>query len=954
MTQRPHWTAGAALLAAYSFLSVPALGRPLPSDERVLSGKLGNGVQWMFRKHDNPPGKMALIVRVDSGSLNESDPQRGLAHFLEHMAFNGTEHFAPGELIPYFESIGMEFGADLNAFTSFDQTAYMLFLPTTEQAQIDKGLMVLSDYVFRALLLDEELDKERGVVLEEMRTGKSAFQRIRDELWPQLFHGSRFAQRLPIGIEEVLAHAPRSEFVDYYRTWYRPENVTVMIVGDEAAEKVTPWIEKWFGEYTGPTPKPEPKGPEFKPFTEPRALVVTDPEMPHCEVGLTNLRPGRPPSTTTEQWRTDLVESIATWIMNRRYEELINKGEATYREASTDVSNFFNDAMLASASATGEPEAWAKMLAELIVEVHRAQEFGFTPRELELAKKELLAEAERAVRTEATRDARRFLFGMVFAVNQGEPILSAQQELDLHKELLPSIELPEVNEAFSEHFRPGTFAYTVETVEKEGIATPPTDEVLAAAHAAWERTVQPIEKAETPTELLASLPAPGKAIESTTDDDLHVTSAWLENGVRLHHRFMDYKQDTVYVSVALAGGVIEETAENAGVTEVAALAVNEAATSRLTSTNIRDIMTGKNINVQAMGGEQDSLTIRISGSPKDVESGLQEVHALLTDGKIEESAFKNWKLTMLQRIERMEKMPMFKAMEATGDLLSGGDPRSSPWTREKVEKQSLAQAQAWFNRLAREAPIEVAVVGDITLDAAKPLIERYLGSLPKRTRSAEHLAGLRRLARPTGPLARHVDVDTMTPQAASIAGFAGCEGRNVHDHRALQLASNILSSRLVKRIREELSMVYSIRVRHRPSWAYQDAGQFGAGTQCDPQNAERLADEVHTMFQGFADTGPTEEELANAKKQLVNNLDTEMKEPDYWWEILAHHDLHGRNLEDEKVAMRAFDPFTVQQVQSVFRKYYTPTRQYRVIAVPIKAKSSEERVEEKPAESPPS
>ena len=204
MRIKARLTALAVMLSALSMLSTPLFGKPLPRDSRIITGKLKNGVTWMYRKHDNPPGKMALMIHVRTGSLNETDSQRGLAHFVEHMAFNGTENFPPGELIPYFESIGMEFGADLNAFTSFDQTAYMLFTPDTETEQIDKALMVLSDYAFRMLFLEEEIEKERGVILEESRTGKNAYQRMRDELWPELFEGSRFAERLPIGKDEII------------------------------------------------------------------------------------------------------------------------------------------------------------------------------------------------------------------------------------------------------------------------------------------------------------------------------------------------------------------------------------------------------------------------------------------------------------------------------------------------------------------------------------------------------------------------------------------------------------------------------------------------------------------------------------------------------------------------------------------------------------------------------
>ena len=230
MSFKESHRATVGLISTMLLLQSAALAQELPHDSRNLSGKLENGVTWIYREHNNPPGKMALMMHVRTGSLNETDAQKGLAHFIEHMSFNGSEHYPPGKLIPYFESIGMQFGADLNAFTSFDETAYMLFTPDPSTNQVDKALTVLSDYAFRDSMIVEEIDKERGVVLEESRTGKGAFQRIRDKLWPELFAGSRFAIRLPIGDDKILATAKKEEFLDYYNTWYRPSNITVVLV----------------------------------------------------------------------------------------------------------------------------------------------------------------------------------------------------------------------------------------------------------------------------------------------------------------------------------------------------------------------------------------------------------------------------------------------------------------------------------------------------------------------------------------------------------------------------------------------------------------------------------------------------------------------------------------------------------------------------------------------------
>lgn len=931
--------------------AVPVWAEDLPSDDRIQSGKLKNGVTWLLRQHDNPKGRLALMIHVDSGSLNETDAQRGLAHFMEHMVFNGTEHFPPGALVPYFESVGMEFGADLNAFTSFDQTAYMLFLPDTETERMDTAFKVLSDYAFRALLNDEEINKERGVILAEARTGKSAEQRMRDKLWPELYAGSRFAERLPIGDEEVIANAPRSEFVDYYRTWYRPEHVTVLIVGDVAPDALVPLVDKWFGAYEAPVPARPQRGPEFKPFREPRALVVTDPEATGCSVQLLTLRPGRPPTTSVEQRRVELVESIGTWIVARRYRERVEKGEANYRNARASVSDEFNDALEVSASASGEPEDWSKMLPELVAEVKRAREFGFTERELELAVKERLANAERAVRTEATTDARMFLFAMLRAVNDKVPALSAQQELELYQRLLPTITLAEVNRAFQEHFTPGTFAYVVELPEKEGVAVPTRDEILSVGQAAWAQVVEPLDQTAGPQKILAADPAPGQVTERSTDADLGITSLTLSNGVRVHHRFMDYRADTVMISISLAGGGIEETKENVGVTDVAQLVFNEPATSRLSATEIRDLMTGKNIRVGGAGGGgrrgrggrggggggargEDAVTLSISGSPEELEAGMQLAHALLTDGRIEESAFRNWKLGTLERLERMQTMPRFKAMEALAEMLAGGDARLRMQTKEDVERQTVAAAQAWYDRLCREAPIEVAVVGEIQLDAVLPLIERYVGSLPARPQSAERLDPLRRVKRGAGPFDRHMEVPSITPQGMAMAGFLAADGKHAEERRALELAAQVVSTRLVQEIREDRGQVYSIRASYRPAWAYEDSAQFSAGAPCDPEEAQVVAAAIHKLFAGFAELGPTDGELENAKKQIANNLDTEMQEPAYWLRVLQHHDLHHRDLAEEKAEKGAFERLTAEEVRGVFAKYYTPARRYTVTAVP--------------------
>ncbi|MGD8453785.1 MAG: insulinase family protein [Phycisphaerae bacterium] len=921
----------------------------LPTDSRVQTGRLDNGVSWVYRQHATPPGRVFLLVHVRTGSLNETEAQRGLAHFIEHMGFNGTEHFAPGELIPYFESIGMEFGADVNAYTSFDQTCYMVFLPDTSMEEIDKGLMVLSDYVFRDLLLEAEIDKERGVILEELRGGQRAEQRMRDELWPKLFAGSRFGQRMVIGTEEVIRGAGRDELERYYRTWYRPENVTVFLVGDVELDPLMSVVQKWFGEYKPEGPAEKAHGPEFKPFTEQRAIIVTDPEYARGDFAAINLRPGRQPPTTVDEWRGELVEHLACRMVTRRLEERVRQGEASFQEAGLWAGSFFDEAVLVSAQASGEPRDWEAAAREVVIEISRARQFGFNERELELARSELRAAAQRAVDTENTRDGQAILFELSRLWHEQQPIMTAAQELELVDRLLPTITLAELNQVFADYFRPGTFAYVLEFPDKPDVKVPTEDEVLAVARAALSERVEPPVEKKGPGDLLAAEPEAGHVVESTVDEDLGITSAWLENGVRFHHRYMDYRKDTVLMSISLAGGQIEETPDNIGVTAVSLLAINQPATSRLSSNDVIDIMTGKNVEVRAVPAE-DAVVIRIQGSPADLEDGLRLVYALLQDAKLEEAAFTTWKQSLLQRLAMAQQRPDFKGFEAMRELMGGGDPRLAMPTAERVERQTVAGGQAWIERLCKQAPIEVAIVGDIKLDRAQSLIEKYLGSLAPRERTAANLDPLRKLHRQAGPLKRRVEVPTVTDKAFFLYGFMSCDAVAVEESRLFHLAANIVTSRLIKRVREELSLVYTIQAQSEPSMAYLDNGLFFSYSPCDPAKIDEVVAETERVYREFAEKGPTDEELANARKQVETDLDTDMKEPEYWWGVLQGLEQHKMELAPLKTIRADFAGYTAEQVRAAFAKYYTPERTFVVTAAPVPPPAPPAPVE--PAEAP--
>jgi zinc protease len=936
------------LIAVMYAAAVPGLAsEPLGRDPNNVYGKFDNGLTYIVRHNERPPQRVAFYLHVKSGALDETDSQNGLAHFLEHMAFNGSKSFAPGELIPYMNKLGMQFGAHSNAHTNFDETVYKLFMPDTSDKSIDTALTIFSDWSSGLLLLPEEIDKERGIILEESRRGKGPQQRIFDQFRQQVFAGSRLAVHDVIGDEAQIEKFPKAEFDDYWNTWYRPDNMTLIVVGDIDPQAIVAKAREKLGSFKARNDGRPAPGAGLQPVSQVRAFIFTDPEQVPGQVQLMVINPPRPPMTTYDDYRYNELENLGTWMVNRRLAEMVDRGEAAFRRGGAEVSNFLNEATMPEVSAFGEPEDWNRMFEQLVIETSRAIEHGFTPHELELARKEWIAGAERAVEVEGTRDNQAWVGSISRAIGMEEPILSASQRLELVKRVVRDVTPEEIHSVFVKNFKTPNYNYILTLPDKkEGLKLPTSQDVLAAASAAWARkTEAPVE--HKPVEnILAELPAPGRVVSQATDADLGITTATLSNGVVVHHRFMDYKKDEVLVSILLAGGRIQETQANKGVSEVAALA---NATSRLTSTQIRDVMTGKKVNFDGRAG-LDVMSLSISGSPADLETGFQLTHAMLTDGRIEQPALDKWKEGRRQALEMRKTQPQGQLDIAREEAFFAGDVRLRQLTAEEIDRQTVAAGEQWLRQLSGSAPIEVAVVGEISLDRTMELVCRYLGSLAQRSLGSD-LDALRTLKRGPGPYDKLIRFESLTPRAQVVAGVVGAEEKEIRDVRLLTLASMVISDRMIKRLREDEQLVYSVRASHQPGRAIPGLGLLGSESSTDPDKAERLADTILEMFKEFAAGGPTDEEMGIVRKQIANVLETQMKEPRFWLGQISDLNYRGKSLEDVKALPGVYQTFKADELKDVVARYMKDDRLVRLLAIPNgQAKTTTEPSSEKAAQ----
>ncbi|MBY0308065.1 MAG: insulinase family protein, partial [Phycisphaerales bacterium] len=907
---------------------------PLPTDPALVTGELANGVKYIIRNHAQPEGRAAVWMHVGTGSLNETDRQRGIAHYLEHMAFNGSANFPPGSVVKFFEDLGLTFGRHQNAFTSFDQTSFQLFLGDNTPETLDKALMFMSDVAFRLTLDAKEIENERQVILEEKRSRKGPQQRIQDVMLKRLAPGSLIGERLPIGVDETITGVQQQDFRDYWSKWYTPTNTTVIVVADMDPAAVKAAIEKRFG-VEPRRPAPNSMDPAVKPYTADGAVVVTDPEIKRAEVGMVKVSEPPPPTTTVGRFRSDLVETIGTFAFNRRLAAKRDEGKVSFLNASASTQTLFNAARLTQADVSAEPDKWREAFSQLATELQRARLNGFTDQEVADARAELISQAEVAARRESTLDARALVARYSTSINDGEPIMSAQQVLDLMRSVLPGVSTREVSDRFAAEFDPTHVMFTAELPEGAGTDTVTEADLMKFGRLALD--VKPAKEADTAriTRLLPRDPVPGRAEDVTTHQPTGVTSFWLSNGVRVEHKFIDTEKDALTLTISLAAGAIDETPQTRGVSDAAALAFAHPATRSYTSTQLREFMTGRKVGVRGGAGE-DTFNLTVSGSPGDLETGLQMAHALLTEPRVEPAALDRWKKTELQNIAQRKTQPQGVIMEMIAEaLFPPGEVRRRPLTAEQVNALTVEQAQARIDSVTSSSPIEVTVVGDAPIEQVRPLIEKYLGSLPNHDRiSAKTLDEKRTMQRLPGPRSVERTIPTKTPVAIVLGGFFGADAENVKDVRLLALASQVLNSRMIKEIREEKQLVYSIGTQHQPAVAYPGFGIFYAGAPTAKEKAQDLAQAITDTYDRFAKEGPTDDELATAKKQLLRDLDENMKKASWWAGVVGNATYRNRNLDDIAGARAAIEAFTAVQVRQAFNRYYTPENAMRFTVLP--------------------
>ncbi|HEY8469854.1 MAG TPA: insulinase family protein [Longimicrobiales bacterium] len=909
---------------------------PLPIDPEVTIGKLPNGLTYYIRKNGEPERRVELRLVVKAGSLQEDDDQRGLAHFLEHMAFNGTKNFEKQELIRYLESIGMRFGADLNASTSYDHTVYQLTVPTDAEGALETAFRILDDWA-RGITLDpKEIEAERGVVLSEWRARLGVGTRVRAHTDSVLLGVSRYLDRHPIGLPERIQTATRDEIARYYRDWYRPDLMAVVVVGDIETTQIEALIRKHFSNLQAPRRKRERQEYTIPTHGEPRVAIVTDPELTGSTVELIHkFRPA--PVNSVERIRNGIIQTIYAGILNDRLREIAMRSNAPFLGASTDFDSYVGGMSVQRVvSATVRDDALIDGFRAALIEVERIAQHGVTTEELDRRKRLLESQYRQALITRSKIPSASYAADYVTHFVTGWTPASVEATVALSRALLKGITEEDVAE-LARRWKSRENLVLVALVPEKDSVEPPTAEALLAVLDEVSGSLLAAEAGDTiaagSIELMATLPTPRAVTEERFIREVGITEWKLANGARVLLKPTDFTPDQVLVSAYGWGGtsVLDDDRLRDAV-----LARSIPATSglgSLSSNDLRKAVVGKLLSI---GIDIGSYTQSVSGrsTTRDLETFLQLLHLHFVAPRIDEDAIQAWKKRQVAAIEGRVASPEAHFADTLRAILSQNHPRTRSLTAADIEALDPQRAlEIYRERFADPGGFTFVFVGQFDLDSIRPLVERYIGGLPP----GQSNRGWRdNGVRPPSGVVEKVFRFGREPRARIAIVFHGPYTHSEDDQVALGAMARLLSTRLRDRLREALGGTYTVNVRSElhsvPERMYAVHITFDAA----PDRVEEMQRAVFDEIERLRNRGPTEEEVGRLREEVSRELELALKSNSFWLRLITTYDQMERPLAElADYGDDAADRVTAKLIHEMSRRYLDSSRYVRVTQLPV-------------------
>ncbi len=903
---------------------------PLALWPKLKKGTLSNGLTYYVLSHQKPEKRALLWLAVNAGSVQEDDDQRGLAHFDEHMAFNGTKRFKEDALVKYLEGIGMRFGADLNARTSYDETVYQLEVPTDKPDYVAKGLDILRDWAGDVTYDEAEVKKERGVVLEEWRLGRGAQRRLFDKHSKVLFKGSRYADRDTIGLPDTLKTAPRDVLYRYYKDWYRPDLMAVIAVGDFDPAVMEKEIQARFGDLPkAKSPRQRPRGgvPEAKGT---RVSIETDREVAGTSVSIDNPMPHRPEASKRD-FRRLLAEQLYSAVLNERLASIARKPDAPFIQAYGGTQGFVRDIDSFTRGAAVKDGKVEDAFRALLTEAIRIEKHGVTATELERARADMIRGYEQLVDTEATRDSRTFTEEIVRNFLEGEFIVGSETEKKLALEIVPTITVAELNKVGAS--LGGADGRVITISGPDGKPLPKQERILEIVNEVSKAKIDAWEDQAPQTALMAKPPTAGKITKETKNDKVGTTEWTLSNGVRVIVKPTDFEADSISLTGNSPGGeamTSDKDYPNARwADDVAAL----GGVGELDAEMLGKVLAGKRAQVSTNIGETTE-SVDGSGSVKDLETLMQLVHLRMTAPRKDVEAFAVWKKNLEQQVSDALRSPEFRYARESNTALWKGSVRRTPPTPEAIAKIDQDKALAFYNqRFGDASDFTFVIVGAVKLEQLKPLVETYLASLPSKGRKEKEKD--LKIRRVSGVVKKTFKLAS-EPKASVRVEFHGPQKWTRDDDRDMYVLGQVLSMKLRETMREDMGGVYGVGAGGRLTRPPVEERTFGVQFGCDPTRVDELVKAVFDGAAKLAKDGVDDATLDRVKQTFLRSRETDLRTNRFWLGWLANANRYG----DDPALILDTAPMVARMksdlVKTAAKRYIDTKQYYEAVMLPEK------------------
>ena len=908
------------------------LSNPIPLDPAVKVGKLPNGLTYYIRKNVEPQHRAELRLVIRAGSVLETDNQQGLAHFMEHMEFNGTKNFPKNELVNFLQSAGVRFGADLNAYTGFDETVYQLPVPTDSANVFSKAFQILEDWAHNATIDPTEVDKERGVILEERRLGRGAGQRMRDKYFPLLLNNSQYSKRLPIGTEQVLTTFKPEVLRQYYKDWYRPDLMAVIAVGDFDIKQVEGIIREKFGripDVKAPKPRTE---YEIPPHKDTKVVIVTDPEQPNTVVQVIYKRP-----EIKEKTLNDLRESIKRGLFNtmlgNRIQELTQRADPPFLGGYSNYSDFLGNLDAFTSIAVAKEGNVEKAIRAVLDENARVKQFGFTPTELARAKQEFLTNVEQSYSERNKTRSVNFVNEYVQNFTDKAPYTSIEFYYNFLKKEQDGIKLAEVNALVDQFIHNDNRAVIVMAPEKDKAKLPTEAQILSYVDDAGKGLTAYDDKTiDSP--LLATQPSGSPVVNEKKVADIGVTEWALKNGVRVILKPTDFKNDQILFSASSFGGTSLYDLKDFQSARFSSTLTAMGGTGAYNQIQLGKFLSGKQVSVFPFVGEL-SEGINGSAAPKDLETALQLLYSYFTqprkDADVVKGFLSNQRSSLRNQINTPTPQRVFQ--DTVTVTLGNNNPRRQPLKPEDLDKIDLERAvQIYQERFANAGDFTFYFVGNFKESQLKPLVEKYLGGLPA-TDKPEKFKDLG-IRAPKGEISKTV-YKGLDPKASVQLVYSGDITWSPETSTQLDALAEVLEIKLLEKLREEESGVYGVGANAAYAKYPVPRYTFRINFGCAPENVEKLVAKTQELITDLKQKGALPADIAKFKAETRRETEVQLKDNQFWLSYLQNQYYNGDAPDEVLHESEQLNRVTVESTKAAANQYFG-SNYIRLVLMPEK------------------